>query len=424
MTALRSLRSVGGAFFATSLALLCAGAPAGCSRSNDGGHAGSGGAGGHAGGGGAGGAMLPDGGDPGAPDGGVVDKGPPRPLPGDFGARHGIGYSGYRTGESPESGTYPTAEEIQEDLALLTRGNWTLLRLWDCSPHAERVLGVIDDNKLDFKVMLGVWIAGPKAQHDAENQAQIEACVGLATKYSDIVLAVSVGNETLDSWSDIRVDPPELAAYILQVRTRVPQPVTTDDFFVPFTFGSDDNYSYAQVLQVAQAVDFLSLHVYAFIDAPYDSWDWQQKAVAAGPARATAMMDAALAYTKESIGEAAAAVKQAGLDLPIVIGETGWKTSATDLMDDPTEVSRAHPVNQKLFWTRVNDWIYGSGKDASTPRTMFFFEAFDEPWKGNDDGWGLFDTNRNAKYVVWDTFPDRKPANAPNYSDADAVYAP
>ena len=41
-----------------------------------------------------------------------------------------------------------------------------------------------------------------------------------------------------------------------------------------------------------------------------------------------------------------------------------------------------------------------------------------------DDGWGLFDSDRKAKYVIWGTFPDKKPANAPNYSDADAVYGP
>jgi len=356
-------------------------------------------------------------------DAGVGGNGVRRPLPIAFSTRKGIGYSGYRAGQSPDEAKYPSEDQIKEDLALLTRGQWTLLRLWDCSPHAERVLKVIHDNQLDFQVMLGVWVVGPKKDNDGANLDQIDQCVALAAQYPDIVGALSVGNETLDSWSDVRLAPAELADYIGDVRGKVQQPVTTDDFFVPFTFTNDDGYSYADVTKVARAVDFLALHVYAFIDAPYHSFDWKQLAVAAGPARATAMMDAAMQYTKESIGSAVDALAQAGLAMPIVIGETGWKTSPTGVADDATEADRAHPVNQKMFYDRVVAWVYGADRDANSPLTMFYFEAFDEPWKGGDDGWGLFDTDRYSKYTLWDTFADKKPPNAPTYTDADAVYA-
>jgi exo-beta-1,3-glucanase (GH17 family) len=358
--------------------------------------------------------------------GGSPDLGGPfvrRYIPDDVLARKAISYSGYRGTQSPDAHSYPREDEIKEDLQLLIRGNWTFLRLFDCSPHAERVLKVIKDDGFDLKVMQGIWIAGAKALHDQENREQIDKCVALAQMYQDIIVAVSVGNENLDAWSDVRVPPAELVAYITDVRGRVSQPVTTDDMFYPFTLAKDTDADYTDVIEVARVVDFLALHVYAFIDADYDGWDWKQLSVPEGPQRAVAMMNAAMTYQKSSIADAAAAMKDKGLDLPIVIGETGWKATPTGLSETPNGKYRAHPVNQKMFYDSVEDWVYGSGKDATSPRAVFYFEAFDEPWKSEDDGWGLFDTDRAAKYVIWSAFPDKKPANAPDYTDNDAVYA-
>jgi exo-beta-1,3-glucanase (GH17 family) len=349
---------------------------------------------------------------------------PARPIADAVLARRAMAYSGYRANEDPTAGTYPTPAEIKEDLLLLQRGHWTFIRLFDCSLHAQRVLQVIKDNALDFKVMQGVWISGPKAMFDQANHDEIERCVGLANTYKDIIVAVSVGNETLDDWSNVRVDPVELAAYITAVRKRIPQPVTTDDSYLPFTLGSDGTFSYASVIEVAKVVDFLSLHVYAFSDAPYDSWDWKQLAVPAGPQRAAAMMKAAMQYTEDSVQSVRDVMSQNGLQLPIVIGEAGWKALPSGTDSDTTEVYRAHPVNQKMFYDALESWVYGSTHDAMSPKAAFFFETFDEPWKTDDDGWGLFDTNRMARYALWSTFPDKKPPGAPPLSEADAVYFP
>src|SRR5262249_54011581 len=152
---------------------------------------------------------------------------------------------------------YPTEAQIKEDMQLLLRGGWSLIRLFDCSPHAELVLKVIRDNAFDIKVHQGVWVAGKKATNDAKNQAEIERCVALAATYRDIIAAVSVGNETLDDWSSIRVPVADLVEYIQQVRGRVAQPVATDDMYIPFMFGMSGTTSYADVLNVAKSVDFL-----------------------------------------------------------------------------------------------------------------------------------------------------------------------
>ncbi|MEL7378297.1 MAG: glycosyl hydrolase, partial [Bacteroidota bacterium] len=47
-----------------------------------------------------------------------------------------ICYSGYREGQSPDTGVYPSYDEIKEDLDIL-EGRWKYLRLYDCSRHAE-----------------------------------------------------------------------------------------------------------------------------------------------------------------------------------------------------------------------------------------------------------------------------------------------
>jgi exo-beta-1,3-glucanase (GH17 family) len=343
-----------------------------------------------------------------------------RVIPPEVLARQAISYSGYRSGQSPDTGVYPTQDQIKQDLQLLVRGGWTFIRLFDCSQNLNNVVQVIKDNALDIKVLSGVYISGPKASHDADNQAEIERCVPIYTSNPDIIVAVSVGNETLDDWSNIKTPVPDLVGYIQEVRGRITQPVTTNDMAPPFMLGTDGNTQYADVVAVVQAIDFLNIHVYPFLDAPYDAWDWKQTAVAAGPDRAVAMMNAAFAYTKMMIDGVRTATTNQGFHLPILIGETGWKSFPAP--GDMTEPFLAHPVNEKMYHDAITSWIYGANKDASSPLGVFYFEGFDEPWKSPDDGWGLFDVNRYAKYAVWDQFPDLKPPGAPNYTVNDAVY--
>jgi len=330
-------------------------------------------------------------------------------------------YSGYRANENPYGSppTFPTEAEVTQDLNLLVQGGWTFLRLFDCTQHAAVTLQAIHDGNFDIKVLQGVMIWGPASSMDSQNQAEIQNCMALNQKYGDIIVAFSVGNETLDDWSNILTPVSDLTNYIQQVRSQVSQPVTTDDFTPVFSLGSDGNYSYAPVAKVIEAIDFIDLHTYPFIDAPYQSWDYQQTAVAEGPARAIAMMNAAQAYNVSNVMAVHQALAPKGIDRPIIIGETGWKTKP---ITTSFEVSLAHPVNQQIYWSTLESWVYGPTKDANSPLGVMYFEFSDEPWKGNDDGWGLFDTNRYAKYAVWGQFPNLKPPGAPTYSQSDAVY--
>lgn len=79
--------------------------------------------------------------------------------------------------------------------------------------------------------------------------------------------------------------------------------------------------------------------------------------------------------------------------MPIVIGETGW------MAKNPSNrwyTFLAHPVNQKMYLDRLTAWA-NEGKTGAGPKNVFYFEAFDEPWKRDDDGWGLFNVKREAR---------------------------
>lgn len=319
-----------------------------------------------------------------------------RPLDADFATRRAVAYSGYREGQSPATEIYPSEAEILEDLQLLVDGGFGLIRLYDASKHAVRTLKVIDDNALDLKVMLGVWIAGSRATHGPENDAQVAAAIALANQYPELVQALSVGNETLVDWSFIPVPPEDLAAYIAEVRDAVGVPVGTDDNWEPFSLKAEGGVPYPDaedIVKVMGSVDFLAVHTYAYWDSDYGLWDWQQQDVEES-LRATAMMDAALEYAKANLRAVRTALDGLGLDTPIVIGETGWRNAGFP--------GRAHPVNQKMYYERVMEWTYGAGRDADSPVACFWFEAFNEPWKGGDDDWGLFNADREPRYVIKD----------------------
>lgn len=341
-----------------------------------------------------------------------------RCLPEEVLLRKGVCYSGYRQGQDPRQRIYPSHAEILEDLQLLIRGGWTFIRLFDTDIHGETVLEVIRENDLDLKVQLGVWISGKKEIHDASNQRDITNGIRLANKFDDIVIAVSVGNEVLSDWSSVLTPPDDLAEYIQQIRTEVPQPVTTDEMFPPFQMRDQ----YEDVIKVVEIVDYLSVHIYPFLEARWSWPEWKMSDVPEGPERAEAMADSALEFTKAALRNVRAALDERRLDLPLIIGEIGWKSRQTDMTEEAMENFRAHPVNQKLFYDRLEDWVFGEGQDEDSPSASLYFEAFDEPWKGADDGWGLFDVERRAKYVIWEDFPDLKPDDAPKYSLDDAVY--
>ncbi|MBK6469389.1 MAG: hypothetical protein IPF94_01300 [Betaproteobacteria bacterium] len=320
----------------------------------------------------------------------VTDR---RALPTEFVTRAAVNYSPYRSSRSVDDlgSEVITPANVLQDLRLIQATGIGTIRLFSSRAFSETVLKVIRDNGLDLKVQLGAY-PNPVVDlaSETDNQAELDACIRLANTYRDIVATVSVGNETMVEWSTHKVDPVIMGGYIRKVRSAIQQPVTTNDNFLFWR-------SVPKV--IADVVDYAAVHTYPFLDTFYNpsAIDWRQKAVPADQ-RAAAMVAAAVAVAKSQFAEARGGLDKLNLkDLPMVIGETGW--AAVDTAGGPALALRAHPVNQKMYFDAMQAWA-AEGRRGNGPQAVFFFQAFDEPWKQGDDGWGLFNTRREARYTV------------------------
>lgn len=342
--------------------------------------------------------------------GGTIQAPERRALPADFATRMAANYSPYRTARNVDelAAETITPAMIRQDLELLSTAGVRLIRIFDSSDKvARQTLEVIRTSGLDMKMVLGIYVV---AGNGAHNNAEIERGIRLANEYRDIVVAVSVGNERMVSWSFSRMSTAVMRDYIRRVRDAVVQPVTTDDNWAFFAKA----YTYEQdPAPVLDHIDFVAMHTYPLLDSVYapDLWDWRQASVPPAQ-RAVAMMDAAIARARfeyDAVRRNLDALGFAGM--PIVIGETGWKAPPAALS------GRSHPVNQKMYFERLAAWKGAPGG----PLNIFWFEGFDEPWKQGDDGWGLFNVNRQARYVVQAHFPASQWESG-SYTEADAVY--
>ena len=279
----------------------------------------------------------------------------------------GISYGPYREGQAP-GGPFPSSEEMEEDLRIIAQ-HWNMLRVYGSGHPTDEILRIIRDEELPLVVMLGAWISA----HDPElNAAEVEAAITLANAYPEQVVAVNVGNETQVFWSGHRSPREDLIGYIREVRGAIAQPVTTAD---DYNFWNKEE-SYA----VADEVDFLLLHAYAM-------WNQQQ-------------LDDAVSWTEGIV----ASIEEAHPEMTIVLGETGW---ATELNPEGSEVQYIHAPageqEQARFYAEFTAWA------AAAQQPYFYFEAFDEPWKGSDDPrevekhWGLYYEDRTPKPAMQST---------------------
>jgi len=329
-----------------------------------------------------------------------------RPLPTIYTTGKAVAYGASRAG-GPPAGEIPSDANVLQDLTLMHSAGFNLIRMFGSDAVSDKVLRLAAATFPDMQFHTGIYLEGaPSSCVDAVNTAQIAAGVAQANKYPNVA-AVSVGNETSFA-ANLPVSC--LATYIQTVRNQVSQPVTADD---DYTFYAGLTNSGEKPDTILSLIDFASIHMYpfSFFNSNPGAWDWQQLATAAGPARATAMMNASLVAAQTAFGKvsgymyknSAGTTVSIGASLPIVIGETGWKARQTN-GGQAIETYAATPVNAKMYF----DLLYGNSATstpswqgaANAPLTIFYFEAFDEAWKGTDDGWGLWDASRNARYAL------------------------
>ena len=254
-----------------------------------------------------------------------------RPLP----YRKAICYSGYRDGQSPESGKIPSSTEVEQDLALL-EGEWQSLRLYASDAHSKTVLDVIRDKALPFDVMLGAYITAevdnPNCPWGGEyspeqllanrehNRDELRNLIELANHYSSIVSSVSIGNEAAVSWTDHLVPTASLIRYARLIKESVSQPVTFCENYVPWL---------DKLAPLVDELDVIAIHTYPV---------WEYKSIAEG-----------LAYTIANYQS----VAQAYPDKQVIITEAGWATATNGLGIEPQHVNQEF---QRRYYKELMEW--------------------------------------------------------------------
>jgi exo-beta-1,3-glucanase (GH17 family) len=294
-----------------------------------------------------------------------------------------VAYSGFRAGQHPDRGNgaiNPSDAEILEDLKILLSHNLDLIRLYDSGENSATTLKMIKQHKLPIKVLLGIWLDAEVSNHEGcpwlelpipaqklfdnkiKNMVEVQRGITLAKKYPNIVIAINVGNEALVDWNDHMVSLNNVIGYVREVKEGISQPVTVADNYEWWIRDGE---------KLAAELDFIGVHTYPA---------WENKTI-----------DEALTYTIENIES----VHKALPNKPIVILEGGWATTAKEFS------TQANEANQKRYYDEIMQWSEKSNT------TFFFFEAFDEPWKGDptnlegaEKHWGLFNVDRTQKQVM------------------------
>jgi len=301
-----------------------------------------------------------------------------------FGVSKAICYSGFRTGQHPDRGegaVNPSYENILEDLNILSNdSDFQLIRIYDSGENSEMVLKVIKENNIKIKVMLGIWLQAELSNHHTcswltepipeeelknnkgQNLLEIEKGIKLANEYKDIIVAVNVGNEALVDWNDHKVATDTIISYVKRVKQSIKQPVTVADNYRWWADHGTD---------LAAVVDFVSLHIYPV---------WEGKDINEG-----------MSYSIANFED----VQKALPNAKFVITEAGWPSIASEFGD------RVSEEKQQMYYKEFMSW------SNEMNITTFWFEAFDEDWKGEtgnplgaEKHWGLYNVDRTPKKVM------------------------
>lgn len=276
----------------------------------------------------------------------------------------GLCYGPHRDNENPDAGIQPTVSELSEDLAFIA--NLTnSIRTYGITDNLEQIPILCQQYGIDCYP--GAWIS----RYECENERQIDSLIQIANLNLSHVKGLIVGNEVL-----LRNDISEqkLIEFINRVKSSTNLPVATAEIW----------FDWLEHPQLAQAVDILFVHIYAY---------WDGVAVEEGAN-----------YVLEKWNELRAKYP----DKTIVIGETGWPSQGAIRGNAiPSE------ENQRRY---LSDFI---SMAESHNIDYFYFEIFDEKWKSKQgegeagSHWGLYYSNGSLKPLLADLVPEQARTGIP-----------
>ncbi len=334
-----------------------------------------------------------------------------------------ISYGGYRAATRD---VQPTIKELKEDMKILSAMGIKILRTYNVQlQQASNLLKAISELKregsnFEMYVMLGAWIdcknawTGETPDHDVEseqNEGEIARAVALANQYPDIVKIIAVGNEAMIKWAtSYYVQPSVILKWVnhlqeLKKNGELPKDlwITSSDDFASWG-GGEESYHTEDLESLIKAVDYISMHTYAYHNSHYNPEFWgvpDEEEELSDIEKIDAAMLRAKEFAKSQYKAVSEYVKSLGVDKPIHIGETGWATISNGHYG-PTGSKATDEYKEAAYHNHIREWTNTNGISC------FYFEAFNERWKdahnqqGSENHFGLITIDGKAKYALWD----------------------
>jgi exo-beta-1,3-glucanase (GH17 family) len=246
------------------------------------------------------------------------------------------------------------APSIRADLRVL-RDKFDALVTYDALHGAEQIAPIAA--QLQFHALIiGVW--------NPADDAEVAAALAAARGYPQLVVGISLGNETIFAH---RSDPATLVARIARIRAQAPAVAltTTEPFHIYYEPGSQ---------ALLQQLDFLLVNVHPI----FQPW----------------FRDAPDSNAAQFVVNVVSKLRPLACG-PLLVKETG----------EPTAPAAAgySPERQASFYRELRRVL------TPTPAQAFaYFAAFDAPWRASDASpapgahpeeghWGLYDSARRPK---------------------------
>ena len=339
-----------------------------------------------------------------------------------------ISYGGYRENTRE---VQPTIKELKDDMKILAAMGVGILRTYNVHlDQASNILTAIkelknEDASFEMYVMLGAWIDCKNAwtnrvtNHELEssrNAEEIEQAVSLAQKHPDIVKIIAVGNEAMVHWATTYFVRPHVILkwvnYLQDLKKSGDLSkdlwITSSDNFAAWG-GGDPVYHTKDLEKLVNAVDYISMHTYAFHDTHYNPTFWNNDSINRSTDLETikAAMTRAKNYAISQYQGVKSYVESLGVKKPIHIGESGWATVSNGYYGPEGSIA-TDEFKAALYYKYMREWT------NEEELACFYFEAFNEIWKdyqnpeGSENHFGLITRDGQAKYALWELVDQNK----------------
>lgn len=279
------------------------------------------------------------------------------------------GTLGFALGDKRSDGSCKGQDDYEADFkALAAQTDARIVRTY-AAAECNSSMNILPAAKSSgFQVVLGVW-----PDSDESFALDKAALIEYAPKYKDQVYAITVGSESMYRGTFTGT---ELLTRIQEIKKAVPGfKIGTADSWNKFQDGTADAV-------IKGGVDILLCNAFSY-------WQGQVISNATG-----SFFD----DIKQAFGHIQA-VSGSNDAIEMWVGETGWTTAGSKYGDAVPSVSNAATFFKQGVCGLI-EWGFN----------VFFFEAFDEPWKpvatgqdgtvADETHWGAMTVDRKAKYAI------------------------